>query len=151
MFRLKQRPQGLFVIVAIALVAVSFFVFDEPVEFFSHDSYLLIPTGFLLCAIGVLLLFLWLMHQLTWRFLWNPILTWIHVLTTIIVVLLIISYGFWKDYVIPPIQREAFTYQDLVHDDARERTVLFPILVALIGGQFSFILNVILGALKRIA
>jgi hypothetical protein len=93
--------------------------------------------------------FVWIIYKLIHRILLTRKLIWVHILSTLLVLILLSAIGFWHNKISPPIKGDMISYQNLIDHQKRERIIALPIAIIFILGQLSFIVNLVGGLFKR--
>jgi hypothetical protein len=144
-----KLPQDLLLLTAVLLLISSFFLGDNVIDIHLHDTLFVISTSYFTRGVAIIILFVWILYKLTNRFLWKSYLSWIHVLTTIFIVVLFVTAEFWHPIILPPIKREFSSWQTLQEDQNRAMKVYLPIIILFVGGQLTYIVNLLTGFVKR--
>jgi hypothetical protein len=147
--RLANKPYLLFLPAGIVLIAVTVFTSGQTVDFHLHDTYFVISSNYLFWALGLLFFIAWIIYILTGLILWSKKLIWVHVSTTLFVLLLLASIIFWHDEVLPPIKRDATSLADIMDEQRRERIIGYSVVAIFAIGQAAYVVNLIVGLLKR--
>ena len=147
--RLTDQPYFLFLLTGLILIIATFFMFGQSVDFHLHDTYFVVAVNYFVWTLAGLFFIAWAIYKLTDKFLWTKKLTWTHVLITIFVLLLLSTIGFWHDKILPPIKRDTISYQNIIEDEKREAIIAYPITAIFIFGQEAYIVNLIVGLIKR--
>ena len=143
-------PYNLFLLTALILFIISFFMWGQSLDLHLHDTYFVISTIYFIWAFALIFLVVWTIYKLTNKILLTKYLTWLHVVTTLIVLILLMTAGLWFDKLLPPIKREVVSYQTFLDDQQRELKVILPIAIIFIVGQVSWGINLIGGLIKRV-
>ena len=104
-----------------------------------------------LSHLGNSLIFLlaWVLYKVINKFLLTKYLSWFHVLTTIIILILLLTANVWHDKLMPPLKREYYSWETLQQDQLRERKVYLPIAIIFVVGQIAYFVNLLGGLVKR--
>ncbi len=86
---IRQKPHTLFIIVAIFLFSISFFVIDKSFDIRMHDTYFVIANTFIFILLSFLCMCYWLIYKLTTKILISIILSRLHIILTLISILII--------------------------------------------------------------
>lgn len=145
----KSRPYNLLLLLAIVLLLVSILTnADKVIDIHIHDTMFVIAYRHFLWLLASVSISLWLLGLLTGKFLKSNILSWAHVVATVLP-LIVLSLGLlmhesdsneigeinsdnWKNYYVDT-YATAFTIASII----------------LLLGQSLFLLNVVLGLVKR--
>ncbi len=147
--RLINQPYFLFLLTGLVLIIATFFKFEQSLDFHLHDTYFVVSINYFFGGLAGLFFIAWAIYKLTDKFLWTKKLTWTHVLTTILVLLILTTIGFWHDKILPPIKRDSISYQDIIDDKKREGIIAYPIMIIFVLGQVAYLVNLIVGLTKR--
>jgi len=147
MLNIKERPYGLLLFTAIALLSALVFPPIAQMDF-QDKTMFSVPLAIIVWIIPSLLIFFWLLYLLTKRFLYSMALMRIHVLITVsatILILIVLYIG------INPLQASSHSYYDTSLIDRQElignaMRILFAIFVC---GQFTYLANVLLGLITK--
>jgi heme/copper-type cytochrome/quinol oxidase subunit 1 len=151
---IRHRPYHLLIPAGLLLVLTSLFMLNQKntvVDIHLHDTYFVIAQNHIFWLLSIITFFIWLLYFLTNKILYAKVLTWTHVILTILTLLLLVSTLYFGDSILGPI---AGGYIDISHvksfDQYRtySKSVEISILVLFLG-QVIFVVNVILGLLKR--
>lgn len=149
MTRIIKQPYLLFLLTGLVLLIASLFMFGQSVDIHLHDTYLVVAVNYFIWFLAIFCFIAWTVYKLTDRFLWTKKLIWTHVSLTILVLILLSTIGFWHDKILPPIKRDAISYQNIVDYQKREAVVAYPIATLFILGQLAYFVNLIVGLIKR--
>ncbi len=147
--RLVNQPYSLFFLTGIILFILSFFVWGQSLDLHIHDTYFVIAANYFIWTIALIFFFVWALYKLTDKILWTKKLIWLHVLTTIFVLILLATIEVWHDKIIPPIKRETIAVKDIFEDQKREQVIGQTIAIIFIIGQLSYVVNLVGGIFKR--
>jgi hypothetical protein len=143
-----DKPYDLFLLTTLLLFICSFFMGGQSEDINLHDTYIVVSQIYIFWGLSFIFLLGWTLYRITGRFLLTNTLTWFHVLTTMIVVVVFITSGLWHDKVFPPIKRVIFTFQT-TQELPRESKIYLPLIIIFIVGQISYFINLIGGLTKR--
>ena len=141
MFKLKQQPYNLLLIVSIVLVVSTFFHFNSKIDYHLHDTYYIFPIKILIWIIVSFFSLLWLLYRLIEKIIYSKTLVWVHIIVTILCFILIALLSFITDNYQP----STYSYTDF--DDfifTGPYKVISFISIVLIVFQFVFIINLLL-------
>lgn len=143
MLNFKDRPYRLLLFTAIALTLFLFFLQIRGVTFQNRTMFL-VPPIIIAWTIPVLLMFFWMVYLLTSRFLFSKAITWTHVIITIFTAILIVTVLYSG---INPLEPAARRYNDtsLLNKQELIAKSLQFILGALLCGQMTYVINILLG------
>lgn len=148
-FRLKWYPYSLFLLTAILLLAIAVCSWGKTIDLVSHDSSLVMPLGYIWLALAFVFSFLWALYKLTHRLLWTKKLTWVHVGTTLLVFLLLLTIQYWGVLWLYPQREAVLTYESMQHIDKNAQWSAIAIIAIFGIGQLSYFINLIGGLVKR--
>lgn len=142
-----RLPYFFLILTAFILFILSFFHLGHSIDFHSPDSYTIVPAVYLYWGLVLFFVLFWTFYLLTGKFLWTPFLTWLHVMTTIIVFVSLMTMHLWHDLVLPPVQNLR-NHQSAPDSDKREAKIILPMVVLFVTGQVSFLANILVGLFK---
>jgi hypothetical protein len=143
-----RRPYNLFLLTAALLLVVSFFFRNQSLDFHLHDTYYVVSTNYFVWALMAVLLFGWILYEVTNKLLLTRYLTWVHVLATIALVVICMTAGLWYPTLIPPVKGD-YTWQTFEEEQQRQFKSVTPWFILLVVGQVAFIVNLVGGVIKR--
>lgn len=152
---MKRKPHHLFLVTGLILGLMSFWgsgqskLFDIRL----HDTYFVFAYTQLLGLLAILALFVWSLYLFANKILYSRALTWIHVITTVIPLLVFALIFIFSECFTNVIQMQ---YRGDTGPDSFDGYKLFTIglcmtIVVLLLGQLVFIVNFIAGIFKRLA
>ena len=137
----------------LVLVLTSFFLHqDKTLDIHVHDTYYVIAQGHVYIFLALVVWFLWALYLVTRKILYSKSLTWIHVIITLLTLLFLLfllnfggdlfnqsprrylDYSVWKTF-------------NRYEQDTRWITYFT---IALLLGQITFFVNLIVGIVKRV-
>jgi heme/copper-type cytochrome/quinol oxidase subunit 1 len=93
MFKMKSQPYNLFFYAAILLILASFFIKkNQTVDFHVHDTYYVIGKKDVLLVFALIVFILWILYLLFRIILYSVMMTWIHVMVSLVAVVIIIVF-----------------------------------------------------------
>jgi hypothetical protein len=147
--RLKNQPYFLFLLTGVILIITTAFTFKQTLDFHLDDTLFVVSANYFIWALVIASFIAWAIYKLTYKFLWTQKLTWTHVLSTIFVLMLLATIGFWHDIRLPTIKRSTISFQNIVDDQKRESVIVFVIVAIFLLGQIAYLVNLIVGLSKR--
>lgn len=147
--RLTNQPYDLFLLTGFVLIIISFFKFEQSVDFIFYDTFYVVPFKYLIWILALLFIIAWIIYKLTDKLLWTQKLTWTHVLTTLFVLVLFATTGLWHSTIVPPIKSDGITIQNIIDDQKRERVIGYSLVTIFLLGQAAYFINLIVGIIKR--
>lgn len=154
--QIKRNPYNLLFFLAILLFLFGFLNFRSVIDIHLHDTFYVITVKHLLRALAVLFLLLWLLYFITKKYLYSKLLTWIHVIVTIVTCIFILSIPFLLIDPYGELAGMPRRYYDVGQSNGYQfegelsRTVLVCAYI-LAGGQIIYWLNLIWGLFKHFA
>lgn len=145
---LFNKPYNLFLFTSLVLFICSFFIKEQSQDINLHDTYIVISTSYIFKGLAIIFLLGWMLYKVTNKYLLNIYLTWFHVLTTIVILILFITANFWHDKLLPPAKRKFVSWQTLEEDQYREMKIYLPIIIIFIAAQVAYITNLLGGIIK---
>lgn len=151
---MKQKPYYVLLWTALVLLLASFFVFkqNEVVDFHFHDIYFVIAHTKVFWFLAVVALFFWALYWLTDKLLHSKKLTWAHVIVTVLT-LLLIAWAFpLGDRLLNPTTRYCFEpmKKNPFNSYSKYSTDIYLAIVALLFGQVIYVVNLVVGVVKRL-
>ena len=147
----KARPYNLFLLTGLVLILISFFTTTQTLDLHLHDTYFVISLTYIFGLLAIASLILWGIYLLTFRFLFSKKLTWTHIIITILTVIVFGTIVLIGDKLATPTTGPYYDFSTW-ESYGRYRqysTALVFVLGLLLLGQFIYVLNLILGVLKR--
>lgn len=154
--RIKRNPYNLLFLLAILLFLFGFLNFRSVIDIHLHDTFYVVTVKHLLWALAVLLFLLWLLYFITKKYLYSKLLTWIHVIATIVTSIFILSIPFLLKDPYRELAGMPRRYYDVGESNAYQfagelsRTALVCAYI-LAAGQLTYLLNLIWGLFKHFA
>lgn len=131
---------------AIVLVVASFFTHGMN-DFHWHDTYIVISDQIYFLLIAIIFIFIWGIYYLLRNVLLAKWLTWLHVLSTVGLIIALSTASFWYNSEVLPKRRVRY-YNDFEEDNKRLAIVFIPLIIVFFAGQLAFFINTIGGAIK---
>jgi hypothetical protein len=147
--KILNQPFNLFLLTAILLFVFSFVTWGQMTDIHLHDTKFVISRILLIWALGIIVFFAWVIYKLTSKILWKRFLTWVHVLVTLFILLVLLTAKFWYDKLIPPIKRDFISFDTFQEDSQREVKIILPLVILFLAGQLAFVLNIIGGLINK--
>lgn len=141
MKKLADQPYDLFLLTAITLLLYSFIPNGRLEDIHLHDTMIVLAHSTMMQIIAILLLLIWVLYRTLTRFLQRKILTWFHLLATLLPVILIVALSATEQEARPDAY-DIQTYKDEL------RLKLFSVGtlgIIMLLGQFSFLINLLAG------
>ena len=113
-----------------------------------HDTYYVFPAIYLFWTTALAFLLAWTVYKLTNRFLLTKFLTWFHVATTLIFLIILISANLWRDNPIPA-NGEPLAFVKAFESQKRTNTIVATISIIFLAGQIGYLINLIAGLFRR--
>ena len=148
---MKQKPYKLLLWAAFALVLASFFITSDSVDIHLHDTYFIIAVKHLFWALGLIAVIIWALYKLTFEFLFSRLLTWVHIIATIITLIILVLVIYSGDSLSSPKPRQYYDYSNwnslnTYNQYAKTLGILLSIVLI---GQVAYLINLIGGLIKR--
>lgn len=143
---LTRKPYHLLLVLAVLLAVVSLAGANnsKTVDVHLRDTYYVLDIVFIMRAITMLLLLLWLLYIFTFESLFSVGLAWMHICLTLTLSFTISGLLLWKanNYVVSV---------DIMHINIRRTTLVVQIFIALmLLTQLIYFINLLAGILKRV-
>lgn len=97
MFNFKMRPYNLLLVTAVVIFIASLFTNGQSFDLHLHDTYFILSTATLFWVLDLILLFIWAVYALTYRFLFSKALAWIHILLGSASSLFLVAVSFYSN------------------------------------------------------
>ena len=150
---IKQKPYHLLLLTGLLLVLISFFVLNNnnTVDIHLHDTYFVIVHSHITWLLAIFALFVWTLYFFTNKILYSKVLTWTHIIITILTILLFGLILFFSDSFMNPTPRRYYDYSSWnSFDNYTTFTKAIGItMLVLLFGQFIFVINFIAGLFKQ--
>ncbi len=151
--QIKQQPYHLLLLAAIAFFLVSFFVVDKDsvTDLHVHDTYFVIAHKHIFWLFAIILLVIWIFYLPVNKLLYSKVLTWIHVVITILTSSLLLFLLFTGDDTANLASRRYYDFSNwnstfIPGGYAKAIAITTGILLC---GQIFFFINLFAGLLKR--
>ena len=146
--RFLNQPYNLFLLTSIILIAFSVVFIGQQFDLTFHDAYYVFPLPYLYITLGAIFFLGWTIYKLSKSILLNKTLTWVHVISTLVVVIVLIVLALDYDNLFPPIKRSAVNWYTEQSDLKKLEIVILPASILFLFGQFFFIINLVFGTIK---
>ena len=147
--KILNPPFNLLLLTAILLFVFSFVTWGQMIDIHLHDTKFVISTILFIWALGIIVLLAWAIYKLTNKILWKRFLTWIHVLVTLFILIVLLTANFWHDILIPSIKRDFISFDTFQEDSQREVRIILSFVILFLAGQLAFVLNIIGGLINK--
>jgi hypothetical protein len=138
-----QKPYMLLLVMGLIVFFLSFGVANDSVDIHFHDTYIVITYRPIIWAFAIFLMALGIVYRICHVILFSAYLSWIHIVTTILVLGFIISFIFTLNTYSGGMPRR---YLDITASvPTKYSWSLFILLIA----QLLLLLNILLGLLKK--
>lgn len=131
-----------------------FLDFNDTVDLHLHDTYYIVPTRLVIMLAVFVLLFFWVFYLVARNLHLSTMLTWVHVITTIIVVIFLFAFPFLLGIDIfsstMPRRYYYIGQEEMREPIIRQLMIRVVFLIMLIAGQLAFLINVMKGLYKRV-
>lgn len=146
--QLFDLPHSLFLLTAVTAGIIPIFLEgqSEVVHLFRHTIFLTSP--WLMWLSAFIFLLGWIIYQVTGKLLLKTTLTWIHVLLTIFMLYFLLVLRVWT-FKYPSDKLEVILYKLTLRNNPREIKVSLLGKTMFIMGQFTYVVNIIGGIIKR--
>lgn len=151
---LSRRPFNLLLLTAVLLFLISLGILkkNEVVDIHLHDTYFVIAKGQvfrLLTAVGLVV---WALYLFTNALMYSKLLSWIHVIITILTLLLLAGMLLFDDTLINPEPRQYYDvspWKD-VNPSMGLRNTVGLIIILLLPAQLIFVFNIFSGLFIKV-
>jgi len=151
--KIKKKPYNLLLLIGLLLILTSLFLFDKynTVDIHLHDTYYIIAHTHIFWLLAGIALFSWTLYLLTFKMLYSNTLTWVHIIITGLTLILLSFSSFLNNGVLSSMPRGYYKYNawnSLNRNDNWTKAIVIAIIL-LLAGQIVFIINFLVGILKR--
>ncbi|MEO8769891.1 MAG: hypothetical protein ABI402_07395 [Ferruginibacter sp.] len=149
---IKNKPYTTLLILACIFLLLSFFMTRQSLDIHLHDTYFIIGFKHIFWFFTLLTLVIWIMYKITNHFLFSKILTWIHIIITILALLTVVLDMLSGSNLLKPSARHYYDISNATSFkwDFKYNALFFSGIFALLFAQLFYIINFIGGLLKRI-
>lgn len=147
--KIKEKPFLLLLIPLVFFFTISFILTNESIDIQLHDTYFVIAQQQILITISLGFLLILGLYSLFQRFLWSKKLTWIHVITTSVLLLYIFFFSIlFSSFEVP---RRYYTYNEFenFYQYAIINNTISISAILLFFMQFLLLINIIIGIIKK--
>lgn len=151
--QLKQSPYHLLLLTGLVLVLTSFFINqNRTIDIHVNDTYYVITQGHVFIFSAFIISVLWALYLVTRKILYSKSLTWIHIIVTLVTLLFLFFLLNFGSNILNPSSRRYLDANNRTTFNMHEQYTRWNvyIMIALIFGQVTFILNLIIGIVKRV-
>jgi hypothetical protein len=146
---LKEQPYNIFLVFVVIVVVVPIIcwgqglllVLDRPRIYSSADIFMY--------GIAFFLILYWVIYRVTDNTFKIPLLTWIHVCATVVVICYFILFHVWYPKFKEPNELKAYFLKAALNNRTREMRLLSPLGIVFLVGQVAFVGNVLAGATRK--
>jgi hypothetical protein len=142
----KKQPHNLFIPAALLLFIISFFPGGRVIDVHLHDTMFVITMAYFFWALAIVLVLFWMIYLFTNNILLTKYLTWIHIIATLIVLIVLISAMLLEDESRP----EDITWKTIENDLHKEEIIIPTVSFLFLIGQSAFLINLLGGFCKRV-
>jgi hypothetical protein len=142
------RPYNFFLLTSALLLLGSVFIPGQTLDMHLHDTYYVFPAVYLFWTIALAFLLAWTVYKLTNRFLLTKFLTWFHIVTTLIFLIILMIANLWRDNPIPS-NGEPLAFGKFFESQQRTNTIMAIISILFLAGQIGYFINLIAGLFRR--
>lgn len=144
--KLQAKPYYLLLFFAIILTIASLAGANNTVDINTADTYYTLDTVFVIRAIAMFLLLLWLLYVFTFKFLFSKSLAWLHIIFTITIAVVVCAVLLWKVKNHSSIVDTEMLYANM----RRTRFMMQVSIAALMLSQLLFVINLFAGVIKKV-
>jgi hypothetical protein len=138
----KERPYNLLLLSAIILLIISFIVKRNTLDIHLHDTYFVITVTYIIRFLATVSAIFWGIYMFTFKLLFSNRLTWTHIIITILTIAGLGITSLMGDKLATLALKSFGQYSQYT------RISVF-VLGLLLLGQLTYLLNLLLGILKR--
>jgi cell division protein FtsW (lipid II flippase) len=136
-----SRPYNLFLPVALLFIILVFFISTPTVDFHVYDTMFVVAGSSVIWLVAAFLALFWVLYRLTYHLLYSSLLTWLHVLFTIIALVAVFTL-----IKLQPSHTEGWAYYEQF--TGYEKRIAITVLLALIT-QLVYPVNLVIGIIKK--
>jgi hypothetical protein len=144
-----KRPYNFFLLASVLLALGAFYIPRQILDIHLHDTYYVISVTYLFWAIALMFLFAWVGYKLTNRYLLTKYLTWFHVASTLIVVMILLTTKLWHDNPVQTNERGPLSFRKLFETQQKQHIIPITISILFMAGQIGYFINLLGGLLRR--
>jgi heme/copper-type cytochrome/quinol oxidase subunit 1 len=153
MFNFKEQPYNLLLLTAAFILIASIFAYDQTLDIHLHDTYFIVAMTYLFWATSILLLILWALYLLTKQFLFSKLLTWVHIILTVIALVSFVAISFYSTNYYDGLAGMPRRYYDYSGWKTFERynnltKGVFAVMLLISIGLMAYIINIVVGLLR---
>mgnify|MGYP003513198023 CR=1 FL=1 len=143
---LLSKPYHLLAVAAVLLIMLSVVPVNHAMDMPVKGAFYVLNYVDTLRAIAMLLLLLWILYMTTIRVLFSTILTWLHIVFTLLLITLIIFFFFRFSGQYTLVRTKDLSFQSGVNPP-----MMMPVLIMfLLLTQLIYIINLLLGVVRRV-
>lgn len=149
--QLKKKPYYLLLYASLILILVSFLKSDRSttIDLHLHDTYFVIAHTSIFRLLAIPTFFLWTLYLLTDKTLYSKILTWIHVIITILTLILFAWILFFGEGFLNPMPGRYYEFSKWNAHSVFNSSMNTIVISMFVWGQIIFVINLIAGLFKR--
>ena len=152
MKKLKNNPQGLLLITGLLLPVMMFAGGDYAFDIHLHDTYFVFVFhhNVIIGALAVVSIIIWIIYILLNSLLLSKILSWLHVVITVLTLLLCVGSMYFVNDLFSPEPLRYFNYSDWKSFSGQRFSSLGIVMMIMLCGQLIFVVNLAGGIVTRI-
>ncbi len=139
---IRQKPYSLFIIVAIFQVLVSFFINNYSFDIRMHDTYFVFAIAHVLILLSFLCMFYWTIYKFTTAILYSAILSWLHIIFTLLTFLFIALLVVFNNSLIEKLSNDFSLFSIY-------KSIYFIVFFVFVIAQLLLFINLTGGIIKR--
>ena len=109
--KIESKPYTLFLLTALLLFIFSFATLGDKFDFHIKDTYIVTATIYSIWLLAIIFWFAWTVYLLLYKILWKKFLTWFHVVTTLLSLVLLLTSSLWFERTATMSRRDSYDYQ----------------------------------------
>lgn len=142
------KPYNILVPMMIALLVFSLFTMNTVVDIHLHDTFIVLSWSYIFWLFTICLLVIFLLYKATYKILYSRFLSWMHIIATILTIAAFLLSDIWiydagHTFFTSPLSNK--TVEQWVYLSK----VLEATLLAVIATQFIYLINLIIGIIKK--
>ena len=144
--KVRSQPYQLLIPIFLLILVLSFFKnSNETTDMHFYDTYVVMPVRFILVGFAVFIILLWGVYSLTNKMLLSPVITWVHIVITIIAVITLVGSFFWNGLLYGPAPPRQYADWSRFDEFVRINKFLSITVLVLVFSQSLYFINLIAG------
>ena len=145
------QPDNLFLLLALLLAITPFFLIGESVSIHLHDTYFIISNNFFIYFLAIAFLAIWIVYKLAKRVLLTKYLTWLHLITCLIILAMTLMDIRWFISYSSSNEPRDILFRLILNNQFKALTFSWPFFTVFIAGQLAFLINLLGGIADKMS